>query len=96
MKRFLAIYTGTPAGMADWNSLPERERKEREVAGRADRVKSAYLGAILIDPSSRITSPLRYSLPMIWATSEANSAGRPSRGGKGTILPSDSAYSGGT
>jgi len=33
MKRFLAIYTGTPAAMAGWNSLPEHERKEREAAG---------------------------------------------------------------
>ena len=33
MKRFLAIYTGTPAAMASWNSLPEHERREREAAG---------------------------------------------------------------
>jgi hypothetical protein len=33
MKRFLAIYTGSEAAMANWNSLPERERKEREAAG---------------------------------------------------------------
>ena len=33
MKRFLAIYTGSPAAMASWNNLPERERKEREAAG---------------------------------------------------------------
>jgi hypothetical protein len=33
MKNFLAIYLGTPAAMATWNALPERERQERQAAG---------------------------------------------------------------
>ena len=53
------------------------------------------MGAIRIAPSSRITSPFSIGFAMISRTSDANSAGRPSRGGKGTILPSDSAMSGG-
>jgi hemolysin-activating ACP:hemolysin acyltransferase len=33
MKRFLAIYTGTPDAMASWSSLSEHERQERQTAG---------------------------------------------------------------
>lgn len=33
MKRFLAVYTGSPAGRSSWDSLPENERKEREARG---------------------------------------------------------------
>ena len=33
MKTFLAVFTGTPASMAKWKVLPEKERKEREAAG---------------------------------------------------------------
>ena len=33
MKNFLAIYIGTPAAMARWNSMPEAERQERQAAG---------------------------------------------------------------
>lgn len=35
MKRFLAIYTGTPAAMERWNGLDDAERKQRETAGMA-------------------------------------------------------------
>jgi len=54
-----------------------------------------HFGAIRIAPSSRITSPFNIGFSMICRTSDANSSGRPSRGGNGTILPSDSAISGG-
>jgi hypothetical protein len=35
MKKFLAVYTGTPASheRSGWNSMDERKRKEREAAG---------------------------------------------------------------
>lgn len=35
MKTFLAIFTGTPASMAKWNDLSEKERSERQSAGIA-------------------------------------------------------------
>jgi hypothetical protein len=35
MKRFLAVYTGTPEAMARWKSLPESERQKREAEGLA-------------------------------------------------------------
>ena len=33
MKKFLAVYTGTPAGMEKWKALSESERKQREQTG---------------------------------------------------------------
>jgi hypothetical protein len=33
MKKFCAIYLGTPAAMEKWNKLDEAKRKEREQAG---------------------------------------------------------------
>lgn len=33
MKRFLAIYIGTPAAFEKWNQLDEAQRKAREAAG---------------------------------------------------------------
>jgi hypothetical protein len=33
MKTFLAVFTGTPASMAKWSVLSEKERKEREATG---------------------------------------------------------------
>jgi hypothetical protein len=33
MKRFFAVYTGTPAAMSRWNELPEQERQRRQAAG---------------------------------------------------------------
>lgn len=33
MKKFLVVYTGTPAGMEKWNAMPEGQRKEKEAAG---------------------------------------------------------------
>jgi len=33
MKTFLAIYTGTPAGLAAWKSMDAAQRAERERAG---------------------------------------------------------------
>ena len=35
MKRFLAVFTGSPAALARWETLPEAERKQRQVAGVA-------------------------------------------------------------
>ena len=37
MKRFLAVYTGTPdaRGSSGWDALPEAERKQREAEGIA-------------------------------------------------------------
>jgi hypothetical protein len=33
MKKFLAIYTGTEAALAQWKQLPEEKRKAREAQG---------------------------------------------------------------
>lgn len=35
MKRFLAVFTGTPDKFSQWMALPEAERQRREVAGIA-------------------------------------------------------------
>ena len=35
MKRFLAIYTGSPAAMSRWEVLTEAERAKKEAAGIA-------------------------------------------------------------
>ena len=33
MKKFLAIYNGTPASIAKWNDMPEHELKQRQAKG---------------------------------------------------------------
>ena len=33
MKRFMAIFTGSEAAMAEWKQLPEEKRKAREEQG---------------------------------------------------------------
>ncbi|MCX7894011.1 MAG: hypothetical protein N2544_16790 [Burkholderiales bacterium] len=35
MKRFLAVFTGSPEAMAAWEKLPESERQQRQSAGMA-------------------------------------------------------------
>lgn len=35
MKRYLAVYTGTPDALARWNQLPPAERQAREAEGIA-------------------------------------------------------------
>ena len=35
MKRYLAVFTGSPAAMAQWETLPEQERRKREGEGIA-------------------------------------------------------------
>ena len=35
MKRYLAVFTGTPEGMEAFRNLPEAERKQKEMAGVA-------------------------------------------------------------
>ena len=35
MKRYLAVFTGSPAGMSSWEKLPEAERKKRDGEGIA-------------------------------------------------------------
>src|SRR5260370_30105760 len=49
----------------------------------------AYLGAILIPPSSLTTSPLSISFSMMCFASAAYSSGRPRRGGNGTLWASE-------
>ena len=39
MKRFLAIYTGSPTAMSRWELLSETEKKERQAAGSAAWMK---------------------------------------------------------
>ena len=33
MKRFLAVFTGSPASMASWETLPDSERHQRQAQG---------------------------------------------------------------
>lgn len=33
MRKFMAVYTGTPTGMEEWNKLDETQRKAREQKG---------------------------------------------------------------
>src|SRR5689334_14719 len=79
-------------------TLPSRStcsgmaRLTKRVSESDDRRR--YFGAIRIAPSRRITSPFIIGLTTISRTSDANSDGRPSRGGNGTILPSASCTSG--
>jgi hypothetical protein len=35
MKRFLAVYTGSPAAMDQWKAMDPRQREEKEKAGKA-------------------------------------------------------------
>ena len=35
MKRFLAVYTGSPAGMAAWNALSDNEKQQKQTQGTA-------------------------------------------------------------
>ena len=35
MKRYLAVFTGSPAAMASWEALPESERQQRQAKGMA-------------------------------------------------------------
>jgi hypothetical protein len=35
MKRYLAVFTGTPAAMARWDTLTESERRQKQVQGVA-------------------------------------------------------------
>ena len=35
MKRYLAVFTGTPAAMAEWEKLPESERQQKMAQGVA-------------------------------------------------------------
>jgi hypothetical protein len=35
MKRFLAVFTGSPAAMASWEKLPDTERQQRQAQGVA-------------------------------------------------------------
>jgi len=35
MKRYLAVFTGSPAAMASWEALPQAERQQRQTQGMA-------------------------------------------------------------
>jgi hypothetical protein len=35
MKRYLAVFTGSPAAMVSWEALPESERQQRQAKGVA-------------------------------------------------------------
>src|SRR5579863_5612041 len=66
-----------------------REPASLLVAPAHHRNGRDYLGAILIAPSSLITSPFSISFSMICFASAAYSSGRPRRGGNGTCWPSE-------
>ena len=46
MKKFLAIYTGTPASTSKWDTLPEQEKKSRQDAMNARLLNIDKGGAI--------------------------------------------------
>jgi len=35
MKKFLAVYTGSPDSLSKWNALSDAERQQRTIAGMA-------------------------------------------------------------
>ena len=50
MKKFMAIYTGTPAGRAEWERLSAEERSSRQAAGmRAWREWGATHQGVIVD-----------------------------------------------
>ena len=50
MKKFMAIYTGTPAGRAEWERLSTEERNSRQAAGmRAWREWGAAHQNVIVD-----------------------------------------------
>src|SRR6185436_10096993 len=59
-----------------------RDQRTPSPANRADWHRGAYLGAMRMAPSMRITSPFNMRFVQIAATSSAYSSGRPRRGGK--------------
>ena len=76
MKRFLAIYTGSPTAMSRWELLSETEKKERQAAGSAAWMKwvEDNRGAILEmgGPLSRTISlqrPALRTFATAWAPS---------------------------
>jgi ribosomal protein S17 len=50
MKKFMAVFTGTPEGMAQWQALDEAERKRREAEGmKAWNEWGEKLGDTIVD-----------------------------------------------
>ena len=41
MKKFVAVYLGSPEGLAEWNATDDEERKKREKAGMEGWMKWA-------------------------------------------------------
>ena len=73
-----------------------RRRHGRAGDDSGRRPDARHFGAIRIAPSMRMTSPFSMTLCTISRTSDANSSGRPKRGGNGTIFASDAFTSGGS
>src|SRR4029453_8304450 len=68
----------------------DRPPRLRKRCCEYEYARLGYFGAMRMAPSSLITSPFSISFSKICRTSEAYSAGRPSRGGNGTCCASDS------
>lgn len=74
MKRFLAVYTGTHDGprRAEWDALPEAERKQREAAGIAAWHKWGQThGAAVVYQGGPLGTTLRTSRDGVAATRNA-------------------------
>jgi hypothetical protein len=62
MKKFLAIYTGSAAGMVAWKALDEAERQQREKAGK--EAWGRWVGANqqrIVDPGAPLGKTKRAS-----------------------------------
>lgn len=74
MKRFLAVYTGThdSKGRADWDALPEDERRKREAAGiRAWHEWGAHHAAAVVEQGGPLGKTLRASRDGVTPTRNA-------------------------
>ena len=61
-KKFLAVYTGTEAGMEQWKQLDDAQRKAREVAGlKAWREWATANAAAIVDEGSPVGKTKRAS-----------------------------------
>ena len=62
MKRFLAVYTGSPNGFEKWQALDEAERKKREAAGiQAWGAWQAAQQSVIVDQGGPLSRTKRTS-----------------------------------
>lgn len=75
MKKFLAIYTGTQSGRAEWDKMDAGKRKDREKAGMDAWMKWAKdHGQSIVDEGSPLGKTKRITAQGIADTSNAMAA----------------------